>query len=357
MNKIIKKYYPLKISLDKINNLSHFWILSNDWNKLLPFNININGVILNGKYKNYKIIKVITNKTLDWNKYILLYVSLINKNYNPCINENKFLYLLHTYNYLDVLNIKKIIIQNNNIIEYTINYTNKINYNLIWNNDIANNIINKNNHFYLDSFNVNINYEKLKIEINRLIKNRNKYKTIHFHLYNNGGDDIVPAHLILRCLVGKKEKWMKNIIKIQSNKKISEWNCWDEENETSPNYEVVKKLNLDHLPNYETKYNGKIFLHMNKQNGSAVWFFITYLIYSFSNKINRYSKKCYGQIIKYGTIESNQLILLGHSGTTSGDGNTVSVKYNNIEVICPTQQFISSSIKKYDWNRFWINEN
>jgi hypothetical protein len=32
-------------------------------------------------------------------------------------------------------------------------------------------------------------------------------------------------------------------------------------------------------------------------------------------------------------IKSDQLILLGHSGTTSGDGNTISVKYNNIELV------------------------
>jgi hypothetical protein len=133
--------------------------------------------------------------------------------------------------------------------------------------------------------------------------------------------------------------------------------CWEEENKDSPNYNVVKKLNLDKLPNYDVKYNGKIYLHMNKQNGSAVWFFITYLIYSFSNKINRYTKKCYGQTIKYGTIESDNLILLGHSGTTSGDGNAILIKFNNIEFKCPTEQFISCSIKKNDWNRFWIENN
>ena len=138
---------------------------------------------------------------------------------------------------------------------------------------------------------------------------------------NNGGGDNVPAHIILRCLIGKKETWMKNIIKILKNKTLTEWNCWEEENKDSPNYNVVKKLNLDNLPNYNSKYNGKIYIHMdkNKQNGSAAWYFITYLIYSFSNKINRYSKKCYGQNIKYGTIESEKLILLGHSGTTSGE--------------------------------------
>jgi len=35
INKILKKNYPLKISFDKINTLSHFRIYSNDYNKFL----------------------------------------------------------------------------------------------------------------------------------------------------------------------------------------------------------------------------------------------------------------------------------------------------------------------------------
>ena len=321
-------------------------------------------MILNGKYKNFQIIKVTTTKIIDWNKYKLLYVSFLNQSKNPCIDETNFMYLMHTYNYIDILNIKKILIKHktdktdNNIIEYEIDYTDKPNYYLPKYNNIQNiDIIKKDNHFYLESFSVNDNYKKLKNEIDRLITNRDKYKTIHFHLNNNGGGDIVPAHLILRCLVGKKENWMKNIKKIFKNKKMFEWDCWKEDKIDNNNYNIVKKLNLENLPNYDTKYNGKIYLYMDKQNGSATWFFITYLIYAFSNKINRYSKKCYGQNIKYGTIESDKLILLGHSGTTSGDGNAISITKKNIKIFCPTEQFISCSIKKYDWNRFWIENN
>jgi hypothetical protein len=356
INKIIKKNYPLNIPFDKIDTLSHFWIQSNDTTKFLTINININGIILNGKYKNYQIFKVITSEVISWNKYILLYISFLNKSRNPCIDETKFMYLIHTYNYINILSIKKLLIKdkNNNIIEYKVDYSNKITYKLPWNNYIQKDIIKKDNHFYLESFNVDENYKNLKNEIDRLIKNRDKYRTIHFHLNNNGGGDIVPAHIILRCLIGKKEIWMKNIRKIQKNKHILEWNCWKEEEKNSPNYSIIQKLNLNYLPNFNLKYNGKIYLHMDKQNGSATWFFITYLIYSFSNKINRYSQNCYGQTIKYGTIESDNLVLLGHSGTTSGDGNTVLIKHNNIEIICPTEQFISSSIKISDWNRFWI---
>ena len=352
-NHILSKYYPVKISFDKINTLSHFQIVSNDYKRFLTINIDIDGVILNGEYKNYQIVKVITTKIFDWEKYILLYVSLLNKSFNPSINQTKFIYHLHSYNYIDILNIKKLVIKNEKtgeIIEYKVEYTDKTSYYLPFQKDI----IKKDNHFYLESFSVNDNYKNLKIEMDRLIKNRDKYKTIHFHLNNNTGGDIVPAHIIIRCLVGRKERWMKNIKKILENKQVLEWNCWEEENENSPNNDVVRKFNLDNLPNYESKYNGKIYLHMNTKNGSAAWFFITYLIYAFANKIHRYSKKCYGQNIKYGTIESDNLILLGHSDTSSGDGNDVSIKFNNIEIKCPTEQFLSCSIKKYDWNRFWI---
>jgi hypothetical protein len=357
-NHILLKYYPIKISFDKINTLSHFQIISNDYKLFLTINMNIDGVILNGEYKNYQIVKVITTKEFDWEKYILLYVSLLNKSFNPSINQTRFIYYLHSYNYIDILNIKKLVIKNEKtgeIIEYKVEYTDtdKKNYYLLFNNIIQKDIIKKDNHFYLESFSVNNNYKNLKIEMDRLIKNRDKYKTIHFHLNNNRGGDIVPAHIIIRCLVGRKERWMKNIKKLLQNNEVSEWDCWKEENVNNPNYDYFTKLNLDNLPNYESKYNGKIYLHMNTQNGSSTWFFITYLIYAFANKIKRYSKKCYGQNIKYGTIESDKLILFGHSDTTSGDGTNVSIKFNNIEIKCPTQQFISSSIKKNDWNRFW----
>ena len=149
-------------------------------------------------------------------------------------------------------------------------------------------------------------------------------------------------------------KPIKKIKKLSSGKTmIEEWDCWKEEE--GPNEEVVNKLNLNLLPNYETKYNGKVYVHMTRQNGSSPWFFITYLIYAFGGKIKRLQKKCYGQTIKYGSIEKNkQLVLLGQSGTTSGDGNSIETKYKNINIECPTEQFISCSVLKSDWNRFWI---
>ena len=44
----------------------------------------------------------------------------------PCVNETKFIYSIHTYNYIDVLNIKKLLIKNtntNDVIEYKLPMT------------------------------------------------------------------------------------------------------------------------------------------------------------------------------------------------------------------------------------------
>ena len=189
INDILLKYYPLKILFDKINTLSHFHILSYDYKRFLSINMNIDGIILNGEYKNNQIVKVITTEIFDWKRYIILYVSLLNPTINPCINEKIFLKRLHSYNYIDILNIKKLVIKNKEtgeIIEYKVEYSNK-NYYLPLNNIIQKDIRKKDNHFYLEDFSVNDNHKNLKIEMDRLIQNRDKYKSIHFYLKNNGG--------------------------------------------------------------------------------------------------------------------------------------------------------------------------
>jgi hypothetical protein len=357
-NNILQKYYPLNYHFENIYNLSHFKIISQNWNQYLPFHFNLEGNIIDGEYRNYKIINIITktNEKYTYKKFIELTVSILPNYYNPYIDRNKFLILLYVYNNIHFVNIKNMIIKKKDeIINIPIKYTNKPNYHIEWNISLKSGKINKKNHFYFSSFNVYQNQKELKKEMMQLFINRDKYKSIHFHLDNNGGGDIVPAHLILRCLTGKKEKWMKNIKKYLHNKKIVEWNCWKEEDKNSPNYQAVKYLDLDFIPDYQTKYNGKIYLYMNSSNGSAAWFFITYLIYAFSNNIKRFYKKCYGKILKFGTIDKNSnLVLRGISGTTSGDGNSKNIQYKNIMIECPTEQFISCSIKDKDWNRYWI---
>jgi len=355
---ILNKHYPIKISFDEITTLSHFYIKAINWKKWTCYNFDIKGRILNSEYQDYKIIKVVTShdKVYSWYDYLTLIVSYLNSSYNPCIDENKFLCILHAANMIDDLNMKTIVIKkDNHTLPIHLEYIDNHSYKLTWNNDIPIKFVDKENHFYLASFDVSSHHRELKKEMDRLIKNRDNYNSLHFHLNNNGGGDLVPVHLIIRCLVGKKETWMKNIKKMLSNKKIQEWDCWNEENKHSPNYKTVQEMQLDVLPNYQSKYKGKIYLYTDKYNGSAAWFFITYLIYAFGGKINRYSKTCYGKVLKFGNVtnETSQLRIKGHSNTTSGDGNASEIKYKNIVLQCPTEQFLNCSVKENDWNRFW----
>lgn len=96
---------------------------------------------------------------------------------------------------------------------------------------------------------------------------------------------------------------------------------------------------------------------MTKNNNSATHFLITYLIYLFvkNKNIIRTETNSYGDLIKYGSLKPNNNVkLIGHSGTQSGDGNTISIKYKKIQIKCPTEQFIDCSINIEDYNRFWI---
>jgi len=188
--------------------------------------------------------------------------------------------------------------------------------------------------------------------------NRDKYKSIHIHLENTVGGDSSPGQLLVKCLIGNKEKWMKNVKKIYKDDnfiKIKEWDSWKEhETPGGNNYERIKLLDLDFIPEYQTKYKGKIYVYMNN-NASAVWYMITYLIYGFASKIKRFTKECYGQKLKFGSIsKDSQLVLYGNSSTCSGDGNCVNTKLKDITISCPTIQFHTRSFHKKDWNRFWL---
>jgi hypothetical protein len=347
INEILKNMYPLKATFDDISNLSHFYICFNNISKKILINMDINGIIIDGPFKKYKIKTVVTttDDIYKWDDYIKLYIKYINKSDLPCTNYNYFINKLLKYNDIHFLNIHKFIFTNNE--EYIVKYIEQTNKKI---QQITPKINNSSNHFYFNSFNNKT--PNLNKDIERLIENRDKYNNIHFHLEGNGGGDLIPVHLIIRTLVGKKQKWMRNTIKILKNKKKYEWDNWKEEI-AHPDY--FNTLGIKILPHYETKYNGKIYLYMDEHCGSSTWYFITYLIYAFSSKIYRYSKKCYGIDIKYGEIESKQLKLYGHSATTSGDGNSELININNdIKIYCPTEQFISCSVKHKDWNRFWV---
>jgi len=337
---LVKKNYPIKLKY-KTNiplTLSHFDLNFVDKTRILSINFDINGNLKkNNKKIKYVILK---DKKMTWNKYLKIIISLIPKN---ICNENLVLNYLHSFNLIDDLNIKSIELEDQKIIN--VDYIKP---------KIKKTLLKKypDNHFVFNSFSVSQNKKEIKKEIDRLIKNRDNYSEIHFHVENNGGGDIVPAHLILRCLVGKKEDWMKNIKKITKDKQIFEWDCWKEE--IGNNSEVVKDINLKKLPDYKTKYHGKIHIHMSKKSGSATWYFITYLIYAFGGKVKRYSKVCFGRNIKFGSVKKDsQLILHGMSDRDSGDGNSFKDKIESISISVPTEQFISSSIKKTDINRYW----
>jgi hypothetical protein len=356
INKILKQTYPIEnITFKNIYNLSHFHILNMYQTQYLPFKIDINGKILSGKYKLYQIIKV-NNKS--WDKYLKLYLSFKNYTRYPCVYSN-FLFDLHRKNKIDILCINTITvfyknIQTKIIIEYQKNPIIK----LLLNKEIK--IINKENHFYFSSFQIQypINRDQIKNNLIRLFMNRDKYKSIHIHLDNCIGGHTSPGQLFVRCLIGNKEKWMKDAIKYFTDKNQIKTKTWDSWNEDT--HEAVKSLDLGVIPKYETKYSGKIYLHMdmNYKNGSAVWYFITYLIYGFASKIKRFTKKYYGKIFKFGKISrESQLVLSGKSSACSGDGNSINIPFNDIDISCPTIQNISRSFDEKDWNRFWIGNN
>jgi len=336
VNKVLADNYPIKKSFENISELSHFhFIHIVKYDYKLPFNIDMKNLY------NNKIAKVFTTKYMSWRNYVELYLFFIN--YSSLFND-RLIFYINRESKIDILHINSVIMKDGTKIDIIYEF-NKYNY-------IQKSIqkINKDNHFYFSSFNIISNKEEIRTELLRLFSNRDNYKNIHFHLDNNGGGDNVPAHLILRCLTGKKEKWMKNIKKILKDKTILEWNCWNEDKIGSYNYDAVEALDLGTIPIYTNKYKGKIHLHMNTNNGSASWYFITYLIYSFGSEIKRYTVKN----IKFGTISKNsQLVLYGTSNTTSGDGNTIQIPYKDIIISCPTEQFISCSIKEKDWWRFW----
>lgn len=211
------------------------------------------------------------------------------------------------------------------------------------------------NHFYLHSFSVNDNREELSRELRRLFARRDEFKSVHLHLDDNGGGDNIPGQLITRCLVGPREKWMLPVTKLLTTGEKHTWDCWreDERVPNNGNYEALQSLGLGVVPQYPNKYSGKMFVYMNERNGSAAWYFITYLVYAFGKSVRRWQETVLGQRYKFGAVApDSQLVLVGRSETTSGDGNARIFKIaKGIEFECPTQQFVKCSVQEKDWSR------
>jgi hypothetical protein len=107
INRLLNNKYPIKLEpllhLNEINKLkiSVLGLKKFTEHKYIPFQFDLNGNILSGKFKNYKIITVITNKSMTWDNFIKFYVSCFYDNFNPCINENYILDRLHKLNFID----------------------------------------------------------------------------------------------------------------------------------------------------------------------------------------------------------------------------------------------------------------
>jgi len=219
------------------------------------------------------------------------------------------------------------------------------------------------NHFTISSFTIDDNSAQLSEVIGRLWKVRDSYSTLHFHLEENTGGDLIPVHLIMLCLCGGHQRWMTDYEVIEHyngrnvSRKWNPWTPWDPDNHDYKNY---KTLDLDEteLFRHTTPYKGKIVVHMNRGCQSSTWYFITYLVYVFANRIERFVQYIHGVPFKCGRVSRSQIELHGYSGTTSGDGNLICKNFildgTTIRGCFPTQANIHHPIQERDWNRFWI---
>jgi len=365
INRVLSDNYPIKLNsilkLTDINKLkiSFFGIKKITDHKYIPFMFDLDGNILSGRYTNYKIISVITNKNIEWQNFINSYVLCFSDNFNPYISSNYILYRLHKLNFINSLKIQSFVIKNKlditqDCINYTVEYIDK---NLLKLPLLKSIKINEENHFYITSFGNN-NIEELKIEITRLYKNRDKFKSLHFHLENTQGHMLTFVNLIIRILTGKRESWMQNTVKIEKNS-VRKWDPWIENEESSPKYHVFNRLKFDFDDKkYTNKYTGMVHVYSNNHSDMASWYFLTYLIYSFVKEdgINRFTKTCYGTNLKFGSInKNNKLIIHGTSQSFSKETHPIDINYKNIIIRVPTTHTDKCSIKSLDWNRFWIH--
>jgi hypothetical protein len=231
------------------------------------------------------------------------------------------------------------------------------------------------NHFIFNSLDISTNKHQLSRELIRLIKYRDNYKSLNFYLY--GGGELIIATFILLSLCGKREQWMKKFKELDSYyyhenditgektlmiKETDPWNFLESKN--SYDYLRFRELiiNNDKYSLKKNKYIGKIILNVNYLTTSAAWYLTTYLIYSFAKKIIRKTIKINGIFVKIGYVISNQIEIIGFSSTSSGDSLESPNKNNkifklfgkNFTIRAPTKFFLEDSIKKIDYNRFWI---
>jgi len=305
-NFIIEKY-PLKnipksskikniIDIQKLK-LSHFSII-NSYNLTKSIDLkNISYVYINSKWVAKNEYKKLASQNMRYRD--LDYFMKFN-DYVPLFN-------------LPNLKIEKLRNNNNKIIKIKIIDTNI----KIYKSSLS-------NHFIFNSLDIGTDKNQISRELIRLIKYRNDYKSLHFHLYKGG--DIVVVTFILLCLCGKREKWMKkskildtyyyheNNITGEKTLMIKESDPWIFLNlKNSDDYLRFRKLMINNDKYFldKNKYSGKIILYVNYLTASASWYLTTYLIYSFAEKIIRKTIKINGIFVKIGYVISNQIEIIG----------------------------------------------
>ena len=221
-------------------------------------------------------------------------------------------------------------------------------------------LVHRSNHFnFYPSLDMSTDATAILREVTLLNHTRDRYDTLHFHLWEGG--DLSVVHMILKCLCGQREEWMTPYIMHDSQHMHTDDNTgkitfppvhydpWVTTERTTPIIPSFK--------NYCTKYAGKIVLHVNRKCASAAWYLMTYLIYAFAKKITRKTILINGVHVKVGVVYGIEIN--GYSLTSSGDaygdnplrqcklfGKKYTVKFPS--------QFYKSSIEKRDINRFWL---
>lgn len=370
--KWIKSIYPLKknlLPISDVDSLADIFSL-----KLSHFTI-LNGVLINKIINSENISHVKIPLVKDWitiNEYLRLLCRNIEHKYLIFFVENPYKIPKCT---LPGLEIEKIKTHSNH--ELNPNYINTGLDNIKLNK--TQKIRTTPNHFVFPSLDISSDESNIAIvskELRRLVKTRDNYKTLHFHL-NKGGDTAV-AVIILMCLCGKKESWMKNetLYDIKryheddTTHKITlmpqEYDPWCPWERDSIYYDLfcqifINDKGINEYRSYDKKYNGKIILHLNLNCSSATWYLITYIIYAFSSDIKRQTINVNGVPIKVGKINSNSLTIHGYSLTSSGDafGETedtnkeFTIGTKKFTLRAPTIETITS-VKDIDYNRFWL---
>jgi hypothetical protein len=229
------------------------------------------------------------------------------------------------------------------------------------------------NHFTFPTLDISTDAASISKELHRLVQTRDRHSTLHFHIHDGG--DLTVVHLLLRCLCGTKEPWMKRSVLYDSQRyhednathkrtlqpiEYDPWTPWDSASRDYPLFQTL--FHEKEYRSYTEKYAGNIILYVNLKCASAAWYLITYLIYAFATHIVRESATVYGIPIKIGRIKGNRLHIHGYSSTTSGDqlgdqADTLkqfTLSGKEFTIKAPTQAFTHNSVKRIDFNRFWM---